>query len=58
MKVKLKEGDLYVEVDTELSDDDVDILEKKKKISEEEDLEKTVEMELEAEKKNEVDENR
>ena len=26
MKVKLKEGDLYVEVDTELSDDDVDIL--------------------------------
>ncbi len=57
MKVKLKEGNAYIEVDTELSDEIIDTFEKEVNVKRDEDLEKTIEIKLNTEKNNETDGN-
>lgn len=58
MKVKLKEGDTYVEVDTELSNEIIDTYEKEISTKKEENLENTIEIKLNMENNNESTGNR
>lgn len=58
MKVKLKEGDTYVEVDTELSNEIIDTYEKEINTKKDENLENTIEIKLNMENNNESTGNR
>lgn len=54
MKIKLKEKDSYIEVDTELSNEVIDTYEREITIKKDEDLEDTIEFELNTEKNDET----